>query len=99
VKRGTTILTDMFSSYRNLENAFTCEHFTVNHSVNYVDPITGAHTNTIEGTWNRVKLCITPRQRTKQLISNELIEFQWRKRNVNNIWGAFLRVLRNVRLE
>ncbi len=31
-------------------------HGTVNHTYNYVDPDTGVHTNTIEGTWNDIKL-------------------------------------------
>ena len=30
-------------------------YFAVNHTHNYVDPITGAHTQSIEGTWNLCK--------------------------------------------
>jgi hypothetical protein len=41
--------------YRNLERqGFT--HRTFNHSIHFVDPDTGAHSNTIESTWRRVKV-------------------------------------------
>ena len=50
----------------------------VNHSENFVDPYTGAHTNTTEGVWNAVKkklkrMCAT----FKHQLPGYLDEFNW----------------------
>jgi len=55
IEPGTTVITDNWAAYRNLESeGFT--HRTVNHSIHFVDPDTGAHTNTMESTWRAVKV-------------------------------------------
>ena len=51
---GTTIISDKFSPYFNL-NSIGYIHLMVNHSKNFVDPYTGAHSNTIEGVWSQIK--------------------------------------------
>ena len=51
---GTVIITDKFSPYLNLNNVGFI-HLMVNHSENFVDPYTGAHSNTIQGLWSQVK--------------------------------------------
>ena len=48
IQPGTVILSDKFSPYFNL-NDIGYTHLMANHSENFVDPYTGAHTNTIEG--------------------------------------------------
>ena len=55
-------------------------HLRVNHGKNFVDPNTGAHTNTIEGTWNGVKTRIQPRDRDENL-NDHLLEFIWRRKH------------------
>jgi transposase-like protein len=54
IKPGTTVISDSWGAYRGLgSQGYT--HLTVNDSIQFVDPTTGAHTNTIESTWITVK--------------------------------------------
>ena len=54
IKPGPTIISDCWRAYSSLNSeGFT--HLTVNHSVNFVDSDSGAHTNTIESTWRALK--------------------------------------------
>ena len=67
------------------------------HSQHFVDPETGAHTNTIEGTWNGIKLVIVPRNRIAKDMENRLFEFIWRRKHANNLWDAMLMALSEVK--
>ena len=54
IQAGSTIITDEWASYRSLASRGFV-HKTVNHSVNYVDPVTHACTNGVEGFWSVLK--------------------------------------------
>jgi len=54
IEPGTTVISDCWGGYRDFDSlGYT--HPTVNHSLCFVDPDTGDHTNTIESTWHRLK--------------------------------------------
>jgi transposase-like protein len=55
IEPGTTVISDSWAAYRDL-GAHGYTHQAVNHSIQFVDPRTGAHTNTIESTWRSVKV-------------------------------------------
>nr|XP_047123618.1 uncharacterized protein LOC124806602 [Hydra vulgaris] len=50
VAPGSIIHSDQWASYTNLNN-LGYNHFTVNHTINFVDPDTGATTNHVESFW------------------------------------------------
>ena len=51
---GTTIISDCWASYSTVsEEGY--QHKTVNHSITFVDPVIGAHTNTVDSTWRHVQ--------------------------------------------
>ena len=51
---GTTIISDCWASYSTVSEEGQ-QHKTVNRSITFLDPTSGAHTNTIESTWRHVK--------------------------------------------
>lgn len=78
VAPGTLIITDKWKAYVNLGNHGYI-HEDVNHSTNFVDPQSGAHTNSIEGTWTHVKNHVLRRggRRTVKSLDADLTLFMW----------------------
>ena len=79
IEPGTTITSNKFSPYLNL-NRVGYTHIMVNHSENFVDPYTGAHTNTIEELWSQAKRKLKAMNGTlRSQLPRYLDEFNWRK--------------------
>lgn len=54
VQPGTTIWSDMWAAYNGVSTLpGVTSHETVNHSIQFVNPVNGVHTNAIESYWNR----------------------------------------------
>lgn len=75
---GSVIVSDGWSAYLNL-NMHGYQHYVVNHSENFVDPLTGFHTNRVENMWMRAKRrnkmeCGTK----KEMVDEYMFEFMWR---------------------
>lgn len=78
---GSVIISDMWPSYRGIENiaGMSFTHETVNHSANFVDPETGAHTQTIESHWNVFKRRNKRQSGThRHMVEGYMCEFLWR---------------------
>ena len=82
----TTIYTDCWAAYNNLPNIPNMHytHQTVNHTENFVDPVTGVHTQTIEGFWGNAKDLIKKMHGVKEARLVPYVEeivFRWNHRN------------------
>ena len=80
VEPGTEIHTDEWKSYARL-NRQGFVHRSVNHSIQFVNPLNGAHTQSIECTWTHAKKKYKRMHGTsKPLFGTYLIEFMWHKK-------------------
>ena len=88
VAPGTTVISDGWAAYGGIDRIRELQtgnpaysHFVVNHSENFVDPDTGAHTQTIEGTWSHFKARHKEERGTaRHLFETYLYQFLWRKK-------------------
>ena len=85
VAPGTRIYSDSWRAYRGIDK-FEYEHFTVDHSKNFVDPQTKCHTQHIERLWKELKKPMKRYEGTrKENVKRYLGEFLWRRNEINGI--------------
>ena len=95
VEQGTTIVSDCWKGYVNLEK-YGYEHKTVNHSVEFVSP-EGYDTNKIEGHWRQMKVSLPTHGRKKEHYASYLAEFLWRYINSGkDLFFVFLKDVASV---
>jgi len=79
VAAGSTIISDEWAAYGTLGNINNYTHMTVNHSVNFVDPVTGANTQKIESSWRALKRMFLKGGFKKEHLTQCLTEYVWRR--------------------
>ena len=99
VQPGSIVYTDQWAAYHQMQRRLGLHHRTVNHSLHFVDPVTGAHTHYAESNWCAAK------EKFKKMKGNTnpnflieyLYEFMWRR------WygdphpnGCFQRLLQDI---
>lgn len=94
---GSIILSDCWAGYStNILEGLGYEHYTVNHSQTFVNPLDGTHTNTIEGTWAGIKGKINKRHRTREWVRGGLLKFIWKRQYHDQLWRRLLEAMRTV---
>ena len=86
---GTRVMSDLWKSYDCLQNE-GYQHLTVNHSLNFVDPDTGAHTQGIENTWWGVKRSMPRTGTSKDPFDSYLQEWLWRQHYKSDPFGNII---------
>ena len=81
----TTIVTDEWLAYRNLNDpdpvsGIYYNHETVNHSVEFVNATTGANTQRIESNWRSLKQRVCRGGIHKEYLADHLCEYLWFRR-------------------
>ena len=100
VRPGSIVWSDEWAAYRRVQQLpSVAQHSTINHSIQFVDPTTGVHTQNIESYWNRVK---TKFKRMKgvqdTMLSSYLDEFMWRERHGRTGSTALQNLCRDIAL-
>lgn len=97
IEPGTTIISDCWKAYSSL-SSLGYIHQTVNHSKEFKNKETGAHTNSIESTWHALKQSLPRSGTQKQLYDSYFEEYVIRKRylKTDNKFETFLGLIGRV---
>ena len=90
---------DCWRGYNQVSQFF--RHETVNHSYNFVDPVTGAHTQDIEASWKRIKFdLIKMKNIPNHSMQEYMYYYSWRlslqRKDYNNIFDELIKVICNI---
>ncbi|XP_029635052.1 uncharacterized protein LOC115210589 [Octopus sinensis] len=92
IRPGTTIHSDCWPAYNGIAEMDVTPkyiHFTVNHSQNFVDPLTGVHTNSVECYWKNAKRKFKTMMGVHStMVDSYLDEFLWK-----TVWANCIRLL------
>ena len=94
---GSTIHSDQWAAYTRVQTlGNVATHNSVNHSLHFLDPVTGVHTQNVESYWNRVK-CKLKRMKGchAHQIPSYLDEFLWRERHGKSASTAWHMILQD----
>lgn len=92
VQKKSILYTDCWKGYSKVKEFYL--HFTVNHSIEFVNNENGVHTNTIEGNWGAIKKTVPNRCKSKTKINPYLNLFML-KRNLRNYFDSIINMLIN----
>ena len=96
VIEGSIIQSDQWPGYSRIRSDYRWILRSVNHSENFVDPLTGVHTQNIESCWNRIKLLIkSSKGLCGHLLDDFLAEVMWKFNNCRKQWSKLVELLRN----
>ena len=87
---GTCVMSDMWKAYDCLKDeGYT--HLTVNHSLNFIDAATCAHTQRNENTWWGVQRSMPRTGTSKDLFESYLQEQLWRQHYGDDPFGNIIK--------
>ena len=100
LRSGTTVHSDQWAAYNRVQQLPSVTvHNTGNHSLHFVDPGTGVHTQNVESYWNRVKGKFKRMKGVHEdMISSYLDEFMWRERHGRTASTALTSLYRDISL-
>ena len=101
VRPGTIIWSDQWRAYSNVSGLpNVANHQTVNHSIEFKNPVTGVHTNNIESYWERVKGKLKKMKGCKhEFIPSYLDEFLWKDKYGSSSVEVFSNLQRDIALQ
>lgn len=80
IRPGTTIISDCWRAYDALKDVPEYTHKTVNHSQNFVDPDSGAHTQNIQRSWRNARTFIPKYGRVEHHYEGYIAEYLFRRK-------------------